>query len=64
LPEKALLHTGATPSKGGVMKKIRVLEEDNQYPCSECGKTRTKDEGGTTFTVCDECWDKYVTEDG
>jgi len=29
-----------------------------QYPCADCGKLRTKDEGGTTFTVCDECWDK------
>jgi hypothetical protein len=28
------------------------------YPCVECGKMRSKDEGGTTFTVCDECWDK------
>lgn len=29
------------------------------YPCADCGKLRTKDEGGTTFTVCDECWDKH-----
>jgi DNA-directed RNA polymerase subunit RPC12/RpoP len=28
------------------------------YPCLDCGKMRTKDEGGTTFTVCDECWEK------
>ena len=28
------------------------------YPCNDCGKMRTKAEGGTTFTVCDECWDK------
>jgi len=25
-------------------------------PCEKCGKPRTKAEGGTTFTVCDECW--------
>jgi len=30
------------------------------YPCLDCGKMRTKDEGGTTFTVCDECWEKSV----
>jgi len=29
------------------------------YPCEKCGKLRTKDEGGTTFTFCDDCWDKY-----
>lgn len=27
------------------------------YPCEKCGKLRTKAEGGTTFTVCDTCWD-------
>lgn len=26
------------------------------YPCNKCGKLRTKAEGGTTFTVCDDCW--------
>ena len=29
-----------------------------KYPCDMCGKLRSKDEGGTVFTVCDECWDK------
>ena len=29
-----------------------------QYPCDECGAMRTKAEGGTTFSVCDACWDK------
>ena len=29
------------------------------YPCAECGKLRSKNEGGTVFTVCDECWDKH-----
>ena len=41
-------------------------KQEIQYPCLMCGKLRTKDggklrtkdEGGTTFTVCDECWDK------
>ncbi len=27
------------------------------YPCAKCGKMRTKSEGGTTFTVCEDCWD-------
>lgn len=34
--------------------------EERLYPCADCGKLRTKDEGGTTFTVCDECWDKRM----
>ena len=29
------------------------------YPCSDCGILRTKAEGGTVFTVCDDCWDKH-----
>lgn len=29
------------------------------YPCADCGTLRTKAEGGTTFTVCDDCWDKH-----
>ena len=37
--------------------KDRELEE-KKYPCVDCGKLRTAGEGGTTFTVCDECWDK------
>lgn len=27
------------------------------YPCKRCGTLRSKNEGGTCFTVCDECWD-------
>ena len=30
------------------------------YPCEDCGTLRTKAEGGTTFTVCDACWDKAM----
>ena len=25
--------------------------EEKMYPCADCGKLRTKDEGGTTFSV-------------
>lgn len=38
-----------TPPPGDVNEK--------KYPCQKCGTLRTKAEGGTTFTVCDECWD-------
>ncbi len=36
------------------------IDEDNEriYPCNDCGKLRSKAEGGTTLTFCDECWDK------
>jgi len=33
-------------------------EDDRIYPCAECGVMRTKAEGGTTFTLCDACWEK------
>lgn len=32
--------------------------EDRIYSCDKCEKMRSKDEGGTTFTLCDECWSK------
>jgi len=27
------------------------------YPCDRCGKLRSKASGGTTFTLCDACWE-------
>ena len=33
------------------------------YPCADCGVPRTKAQGGRTFTVCDECWDKQLQGD-
>lgn len=33
-------------------------DTERKYACAECGKLRTKDEGGSVFTVCDDCWDK------
>ena len=33
-------------------------EEEKKYPCAKCGLMRTKAGGGTTFTVCDDCWDE------
>lgn len=40
---------------------IHVPMDDNDevYPCADCGVLRSKKQGGTTFTVCDECWHKY-----
>ncbi len=32
-------------------------EPEAAYPCDKCRKLRTEAEGGTTFTVCDACWD-------
>jgi hypothetical protein len=31
--------------------------DDRVYPCMFCGRLRSKNEGGTTFTACDKCWD-------
>jgi len=44
--------------KSGYRKQSPVVDKE-QYPCKDCGKLRNKAEGGTTFTVCDECWDKH-----
>ncbi len=33
-----------------------LLAEPRIYPCANCGKLRTKAEGGATFTRCDACW--------
>jgi hypothetical protein len=42
--------TPARPAPGG---------GEPLYPCDDCGTMRTKAEGGTTFTVCDACWQKH-----
>ena len=34
------------------------ISGEELYPCKNCGTLRTQAEGGTTFTLCDECWDK------
>jgi len=48
---------------GSLSPAPRPVEQDREgnpriYPCAACGTMRSKPEGGTTFTVCDECWDK------
>jgi len=54
-----------TPKNIELMVEQGWLEwvEEKKYPCDRCGKLRTKDEGGTTFTVCDDCWDKWQKEE-
>ena len=34
------------------------------YPCLTCKKMRSKDEGGSVFSVCDKCWDKKYKKEG
>ncbi len=33
------------------------------YPCADCGAPRTRAEGGTTFKVCEACWDKHYAKE-
>lgn len=40
----------------------RTEKWERLYPCDKCGVLRTKAEGGTVFTVCEECWDKTADE--
>lgn len=35
---------------------------EEKFPCVKCGKLRTKNEGGTTFTICDACWKEKVAD--
>ena len=50
--------------KSKISKDIKNISDDDQmHPCADCGVMRSKDEGGTTFTVCDGCWDKHYKED-
>lgn len=39
--------------------EMTVSDDERVYPCADCGVMRSKNEGGTTFTVCDDCWDKH-----
>jgi hypothetical protein len=42
---------------------VRPLRDPRIYPCAKCGVMRSKSEGGTTFTVCDDCWEnQYKSE--
>jgi len=43
------------------LELLYEAEPEKQYPCRECGTLRTKAEGGTVFTLCDECFDKLHT---
>ncbi len=36
-----------------------LADTEDNYPCEDCGAPRTKAQGGTIFTVCDDCWDKH-----
>lgn len=44
----------ASVESPGVAGQVLIVDA---YPCHMCGVTRTREEGGTVFTVCDECWD-------
>ena len=39
------------------MNRIENESDERIYPCADCGLLRSKAEGGTVFTVCDDCWD-------
>ncbi len=43
-----------------MLEKIREPIDDNDevYPCQDCGKLRSKNQGGGKFEICDECYYK------
>lgn len=46
-----------------VSSKTTDDDDARVYPCADCGVSRSAAEGGTVFTVCDECWDKHFGKD-
>jgi hypothetical protein len=68
-PESAKLKLACTKEEfmDGIREGFMLAREEKHgdarvYPCVKCGKPLSKAEGGTTFTVCDDCWD--ATQDG
>lgn len=47
----------AAIAKATAAPAAETPDADRIYPCADCGTMRTEAEGGTTFTVCDKCWD-------
>ena len=39
-----------------------IMDDEKKYPCKVCGVLRSKEEGGTVFTVCDKCWENHFKE--
>jgi hypothetical protein len=58
LPEQSC---GSCPDKEYSTNAIHppINDDDEVYPCADCGKLRSKNQGGTIFAVCDRCWDKH-----
>ena len=55
---------GYDDGTGQICKALTaVTDEERIYPCDKRGVMQTKAEGGTTFTVCDDCWDMEVKDD-
>jgi hypothetical protein len=44
--------------EAAVAPQAQPPKDERKYPCADCGTMRSKSEGGTTFTVCDACFDK------
>lgn len=55
--------TGVLPLSGYMIEPPTTAgTAEPLYPCTRCGKLRTKAQGGAAFTVCDACWDKAHAE--
>jgi hypothetical protein len=57
--------SAGTPGARDPLSEGKAGKEDERiYPCDDCGVMRSKNEGGTTFTVCDDCWDAHYRKAG
>jgi hypothetical protein len=68
LPQKKFMGPTALMYADAIIEELEKTTPEQEhvredaYPCTKCGKLRTKDEGGTVFSYCDECWDKDKQE--
>lgn len=45
-------------AKHGTARSDKIPSAGPNYPCADCGCPRTKAEGGTTWTICDACYNR------
>lgn len=42
--------------RAAIAKEKDKGPDNSTYPCAKCSALRTKEQGGTTFNICDKCW--------
>lgn len=58
--KRRLIRDGVLKIDDDTIKLANANPNDVVGTCADCHKKMTKAEGGLTFAVCDNCWDKNV----